>query len=202
MNEAAYPLSWPIGWPRTKSPTTSKFGERGVKPSIDKARRELTAELDRLGGTHAVLSTNLRLRLDGALYTDQKVSDDKGVAIYFTLNKERIALACDKWDRVACNITALARHIESIRGQSRWGVGSVKQAFRSYLALPESINLDAGYSNCWEFLGLTYPATEKQIQEAYIAKAQIMHPDRGGKDQDMSRLNRARDEAIHCVRKS
>ena len=45
-------------------------------------------------------------------------------------------LACDRWDRPEHNLRAIAKHVEAIRGQERWGVGSVAQAFRGYQALP------------------------------------------------------------------
>lgn len=38
--------------------------------------------------------------------------------------------------------------------------------------------------------------TAKQVQQAYQAKAMTAHPDRGGTDLRMQRLNRARDQAL------
>ena len=64
MNDkTAYPLCWPDNWPRTDryKITYSPFGRltRSGQHSMDKVRRALQVELDRLGATNAILSTNV-----------------------------------------------------------------------------------------------------------------------------------------------
>ena len=61
--------------------------------------------------------------------------DDPGVAVYFQLHDKERVLACDKWDTVADNIAAIAAHIDGIRRQDRYGVGTIDQAFAGYSAL-------------------------------------------------------------------
>jgi hypothetical protein len=56
--------------------------------------------------------------------------------VYFKLHGKDRVLACDKWDRVADNIAAIAAHIDAIRRQDRYGVGTIDQAFAGYSALP------------------------------------------------------------------
>jgi hypothetical protein len=104
--------------------------------TIAVARERLQREIDLLGGADAILSTNVELRLDGRPRSDRAEPPDAGVAFYFRLNGKPIVLACDKWDRVADNITAIAKHIEAMRGMDRWGVGNKAQAFAGYEALP------------------------------------------------------------------
>ena len=60
----AYPLQWPAGWPRTRMPKLSKFGNY----TFEQARRELMRELNLLGARNVVISSNLRLRNDGFPY--------------------------------------------------------------------------------------------------------------------------------------
>jgi hypothetical protein len=58
MSEHAFPLQWPIGWPRAKQQRASAF-----KPhSIEQARVELMGELRMLRSQNPVLSSNLVLR--------------------------------------------------------------------------------------------------------------------------------------------
>ena len=73
-----------------------------------------------------MISTNLKLRLDGLPRSDQATPADPGVAVYFELDGKTIVLACDKWNRVADNIYAIAKHVDALRGQDRWGVGTVE----------------------------------------------------------------------------
>lgn len=133
-----------------------------------------------------ILSTNVELRLDGQPRSDRGNPSDPGVALYFKLKGRDTALACDRWVRVADNITALAKHIEAIRGMERWGVGTVEQVFTGYQALPSP-------EQWWDVLGVDSDAAADLIERRYRLLAQTAHPDRGGTDAAMARLNAARD---------
>ncbi|MDB5552163.1 MAG: hypothetical protein JWL86_2147, partial [Rhizobium sp.] len=67
-----------------------------------------------------------------------------------------------------------------------WGVGTAAQAFAGYQALPSP-------EQWWEVLGVARNADIVQIEAAYRALAARSHPDRGGSDSAMARLNVARD---------
>jgi hypothetical protein len=77
-------------------------------------------------------------------------ANDPGIAVYFTLGKKRVVLACDKWAAPQENIYAIAKHVEALRGQDRWGVGSIEQAFAGYMALEERTG-----PSCFEILGIS-----------------------------------------------
>lgn len=195
----AFPLQWPAGWPRAKYRQRAAFGKissRGAKEqaTVANARERLSGELDRLGARYAVLSTNLELRLDGLPRSNQAEPYDPGVAVYFQLGGKPIALACDKWDRVADNIIALAKHIEALRGMDRWGVGTAAQAFAGYEALPAP-------DPWWKTLGLNGPTrSEREIKDAYRKASSASHPDRpGGSHDRMAQVNAARDEAFRLL---
>ena len=99
-----------------------------------------------------------------------------------------VALACDRWNRVECNVWAIAKHIESLRAQDRWGVGNIEQAFRGYMAIPER----TGGSNWWETLGVLINASPDQVREAYRILAKKHHPDvLGGNAELFRRVNEA-----------
>lgn len=193
MTVAAYPLHWPTGWPRAKRRERARFSTqargRATYLSVADARERLSAELERLRAQHMTLSTNLELRLDGQPRSGQTDPADPGAALYFQLGGKDIALACDKWDRVADNIAALAKHIEAMRGMDRWGVGSISQAFAGYEALPAP-------EQWWQVLGVSPTASRSEIQFAFRDRAKNAHPDAGGSDHAMARLNAARDEGL------
>lgn len=190
--QSAYPLSWPLGWPRTREPQRSRFGTYYKKPSLAAGRDGVLAELARLGALGIVISTNIELRRDGLPYSNRTEPRDKGAAVYFTLKNKPRVLACDRWSTVGDNLHAIAKHIEALRGQDRWGVGSVEQAFAGYAALPERSETES----CWAVLGVRMDATPAQIQQAYRDLARSWHPDTGGSNELMTKLNRARDEAL------
>jgi DnaJ domain len=180
----AFPLQWPHGRPRTSSPERSRFGTR----SVAVATKELFAEIRRLGAGMPVLSTNIKLRLDGLPYSNQSPPADKGVAVYFTNKKQAMCFACDRWDRVEDNIYAIAMTIGALRGIERRGSGSmVEQAFTGFVALPAPKDPHV-------ILGVRPGATTDEIDTAFRQKAKIAHPDNKdfGSVEAMQELNDAR----------
>ena len=168
---------------------------------MDDAAGALQAELYRLGAREPILSTNVKLRIDGVPYSNQAQPADTGAAIYFTLKDRPVAMACDKWLRVEDNVYAIAKHIEALRGQKRWGVGSIDQAFRGYMALP-GIGQSSGDSP-WTILGVAINATEDQIKDAYRKLAKKFHPDNAetGNAVLFSRIQSAADLMLQNLRK-
>lgn len=132
----AYPLQWPSGWPLTKEPQRARFGL-----SMDRSQRHLVAEIERLGGTSLVISTNLPVRRDGLPYAGARVPREApggaGVAAYFYWNGRQVVFACDRYTEVGDNIRAIGLTIEAMRGIERWGAtGVLERAFTGFAALP------------------------------------------------------------------
>lgn len=191
MNAAPYPLHWPTGWPRTpahqrKRASFKSKDERGWMKELNalQATERLESELSLLRARDPLLSTNRELRLDGRPRSDKGEPADPGAAIYFSLKGKSIVLACDKWDRVADNIAALAKHIEALRGIDRWGVGTAEQAFAGYQALPAP-------DPWWVVLGVAPGATFAELEAAYRRAAKVAHPDAGGSRAAWDRLQLA-----------
>lgn len=203
MTERRYPLAWPTGWPRTATVERKRasFGRQAVRSygtgswkvkealSITQALNRLDGELSRLGVTDWLVSSNLRVRLDGLPYSNQAEPADPGIAVYFTLEREDRVLACDRWTRPADNIAAIAAHIECLRGIDRYGVGSLAQAFAGYAALPPAA---ADWRSVFALSGT--PPWEA-VEVRYRELAREHHPDRGGDPAVMAKLNAARDAA-------
>jgi hypothetical protein len=116
----AYPLTWPDGWPRTdphRRLSDRKFGGSIHGLTVGRARDLLFEEIRRLGAKGTVVSSNLPLRPDGLPYADSRRIDDPGIAVYFTLDGEQLAMARDlygtgrraalahasgRWPRLGC----------------------------------------------------------------------------------------------------
>ena len=188
MNEGTErnPLSWPPGWPRTRSPRRSAFGEH----AFGHVRDELYHELRLLGATSVLLSSDVPLRLDGIPYASAGEPKDHGAAVYFRIKGEPRVLACDKWDRIADNLHALALHVSSIRGQLRWGVGTLEQAFGGYRALQAM----EPPKQWWEVLGVAASTPTVDVEAARLRKLERCHPDKGGRTSDAININVAYDE--------
>ena len=186
-NVSRYPLTWPANWPVTAASNRreARFGKRaGRRISVVEGLTRLLREAYRVGATNVVVSTNVPVRKDGSPMATEHKGSEPGAAAYFVLSNVTCCFACDKWDRVGDNLTAIASHIKALRDQLRWGVGTIEQAFRGYSALPESF--------WWDVLGVTANATRKEAQAAYRAKAREVHPDKSSGDHDtMTKLNHA-----------
>ena len=201
----AYPLAWPIGWHRTTERTRAKFGKVATKSndagkswkqrrevSLAEGRDRLLTELDRLGCASMVISSNARVRKDGGLYSDQRNPDDPGAAVYFQMpddhgNMQPRVLACDKWDRLADNLAALAAHVEALRGIDRWGVGSLAQAFAGYKAL----SAVGERPKWWQVMGFKQRPGATAAEAKYLELMQRHHPDKGGNPNQAAEINAA-----------
>lgn len=168
-----YPLAWPFGWERISlmNRTRSQFG----KHSIISSARQLENEIRLMRGRDMIISTNLRVRNDGLPYSNQRPPEDTGVAVYFEWKKKPIVFACDKYRAIEDNLWAIVKHLEALRGQERWGVGSLDQAFAGYAALP-----DPNERTWWDVLRVTITAGKEEIKAAYFKLANQYHPDHGG----------------------
>ena len=209
----AYPLSWPVGRPRTDRNRIvhSNFGERSISTAVS----EILRQLNLMSAREIVVSTNLQLRADGLPKSNQAQPADRGVAVYFKLRtgydqqaKREIivdrVISCDRWLLVEDNLWAIAKDIDATRGKLRWGASTVEQAFAGYAALPP-----AGASKArawWDVLGLNANILSLDkvgatalINDMYRAKAREAHPDAGGSDEAMTQLNVARDEGLRAI---
>lgn len=129
----AFPLVWPVGWPRHNGTKVSNFGSHSVFASSV----EIENELRLLDARQVVISCNIPRLASGRLLNNPPQPQDKGVAVYFLLKGVEQCIPCDKWNRVEHNLWAIAKTIEAIRGLERWGAKEmVNAAFRGFLALP------------------------------------------------------------------
>lgn len=186
----AYPLCWPAHRPRTRWPERSDF-----ETTLGKAIKDIQDEVGRLGGRNLIISSNLRLRLDGIPYASSPQPADKGVAVYFSLEKKPMCFACDRWNKVEDNMRAIVKTIDALRGIKRWGSGDmVSQAFTGFVALPAP-------RAWWQVLGFTSPqVAASEIEAAHRRLISKHHPDKGGDTEIAADINAARDQGLQAIR--
>jgi hypothetical protein len=216
---AAFPLSWPAAWKRTPEHqrTRSKFGKAsrqegygdnkrwvpGRDLTIAEGTQRVLLELGRMGisrervGDDVVISTNLRLRLDGLPVSSQAEPRDPGVAVYWreALGGRKV-MAIDIYDRVADNLAAVAATLDAMRAIERHGGAAIlERAFTGFTALPAPIV--AGMKRPWRaVLEIDGAVNEEAVSRAHRVLSMKHHPDRGGTDEKMAEINAARDEAL------
>lgn len=199
-----YPLYWPEGWPRV--PPHQRDRSR-YEVHFIKARDEVTRQLKLLGGVRSdsvVISTNVPIRRDGLPLANMPEPQDPGVAVYWTeekydsrlgkTTKTTRVIACDKWQKVRDNIRAIGLTIDAMRAIQRAGATQVlDRVFTGLTALPAN----AGVRPWRQVLQLSAMTqlTWQQVESAYRILALEAHPDRGGSQEKMAELNRAREDA-------
>lgn len=189
-----WPVAWPVAWPRKMAYDRARFGDHSMERAVRKTFREL--QLLGVPDYSVIVSSNVALRLDGLPRSNQPRPDDPGVAVYFQFEGEPHVLACDCWDRPEHNLWAVAKHIEALRAQERWGVGTVKQAFTGYKALPPP----SSAKQDWKLtLQIGPNPTRQEARDAYTRLAKRHHPDSGGDPRDFAIIAdawRRADEAL------
>jgi hypothetical protein len=193
-----YPLDYPEYSDRTPSHKRQRanFTKDKKRLSVADAYDRLMIEIKsftRCGHSwvidpdKVIISSNISVKHNGQPYSGRAEPDDTGVAVYFKRDGRDYCFPCDKWDRVADNIAAIAAHLNAMRGQERWGVGSIEQAFKGYLSLPMKIGW-------YDVLGVKPTANESEVKEAYIRLSKIAHPDLGGNTESQQQINQAIEE--------
>jgi hypothetical protein len=184
---------FPPGWTRT--PTYRRDRARfdsGL--TIARAYRDLTDEVSRARGHDMRVDHDIKLRRDGAPYSNQRQPDDPGVVVYFRRAGKPIVFACDRWDRVEHNMRAIQKTLEAKRGIERWGAATGEREFAGYEALPPGTN-GATQEGPYQVLGVAPDAPSEVVRSAYRALALVHHPDKGGDPVVFQRIRRAYEEA-------
>lgn len=173
----AYPLTWPAGCKRANRRVRSRFGHGATadrKPSIAAALDEAQNQLRQMGATRVIVSSDLLLRNDGLPRSGQPAPRDPGVAVYFTLGNEQKVIAIDLYDLPGCNLYAIAKTVEAMRGIERWGGAEVmSRVFVGFKALPQEASRPS-----WEtVLDVNPNCTYEQAKAAWRALVTRYHPD-------------------------
>lgn len=189
---SAFPLTWPDGFPRTERPVKSQF-KTSIGTALENVRKSLRLFGEDSGKpvSDVILSSNV-----GGLSFDDKGPKDPGVAAWFTWDGAQRCIAVDRYPKPEDNLQAIHHILEARRTEMRHGgLQIVRQTFRGFTALPAPPDRKP-----WrEVLGLQGPVTRGQVDARYRELAQQAHPDRGGNQDKMAELNRARDEARRAV---
>lgn len=189
MTEFAYPIQWPAGRPRTERylREDSRFQ---VTPA--QAQKEMLAEIEMMGGSEVVLTTDMRVKRDGSFFARDLAGGpiDSGIAVYFVRKGVRVCFCCDRYARLWENMRAIGLTVNAMRAIERHGTAEMlDRAFTGFAALPAP-----GAADWWTILGVSRDATVDQISAAYKAKARELGA--SGNDAARAELNVARDKAI------
>ncbi len=187
----AYPLHWPKGWPRTKTPASSQF-----RSTLHRALENVDDELRRFGHDTGKPIKGLLISSNYAL-TDRNPKD-AGAAAYFEWDGVPSCIAIDRYKKLEENIQAISKVVEAERAKLRHGgLHIVQAAFRGYASLPAPSDSAGaiGQRPWWEVLGVKEMAGREAIKAAYAKLVKIHHPDVGGDADTFNQIVEAKREA-------
>jgi hypothetical protein len=188
----AFPLSWPIGFERSAKKQDSNFA-----CTVAQARDGVLKQLRLLGGINPIISSNVPLKRDGQMYSNERpVDGDTGIAVYWTWKNEQFVMACDKYYKLHENLRAIEKSIEALRGLERWGASDIlARAFTGFKVLPAGGTIT---ENWWEVLDVKSTAKPEQIRDAYRRLSKVYHPDvvRTGDRNEFERITKAYRQGI------
>jgi len=186
MTINAYPLTWPEGFPRTRTPGNDAFKSSlaGALKNVEDSLRRFAADSGKKI-EQLVISSNVTL--------GQQRPADPGVAVWFNWDGLQVCIPVDRYAKVEANLQAIHHIIEARRTELRHGgLSIVRATFTGFKALP------APKGSTWQEV-LEFPPGSvislEKAKEAYRRLSSKRHPDKGGSDEAMAALNKAWDQA-------
>jgi hypothetical protein len=141
---------------------------------------------------YVVLSSNIPVKRDGTQHTIGILNpEDPGVALYWYDPKANVnrVIACDAWVEVRENVRALALAVQALRQLERCRATEIlDRAFQGFESLPP-------HEPWWSVLGVSRTSSLEEIKKAYQELSKKHHPDRGGDNAKMVKINQAYQEA-------
>ena len=171
----AYPLHWPLGFPRTASPRQSLF-----KTSLASAAANVTDALRSFAKDSGKDIVNLIISSNTTLMSESP--KDGGVAVYFRWDNMDCCIAVDRYRWPRENLQAIMHIVEAERTKLRHGgLNIVRASFRGFTALPPPVGPDGQLPKpWWSQLGFNDTPTLVEAETRYRELVKSEHPDRGG----------------------
>jgi DnaJ-domain-containing protein 1 len=123
---------------------------------------------------------------------EKRQASEPSVSVYWNVRgqKNQRCMAIDRYDRVQDNLAAIAATLNAMRAIERHGGAKIlDRAFTGFAALPAP-------EQPWQVLGLSCHASNDEVKDAYHRLVSEHHPDKGGDEQQMMRINAARDALL------
>lgn len=187
----AYPLQWPDGLPRTERKASSQF-----KTSLSGALANVRKSLEMFGKDSGRSAKLIAISSNCAL--GESNPKDPGVAVWFEWDGEQRCIAVDRYPKPEDNLQAIHHVLEARRTEMRHGgLHVVRQTFKGFTALPAPPGRK-GWRDVLKIPANITP-TVGEVDQAYRTLAAGAHPDKGGSNEQMAELNRARAEARKAI---
>lgn len=171
------------------------------KTTPQQAQRLVLWECEKMGAVHVYLlaaCTQKDINTFGEIRHDARMAHP-GVVVHCEMPKGKPPrrFACDKFTRWESNMKAIAITLERLRLSGIYGVMESDEQYTGFSALPPGGIPTAEWSSvehARRWLGeLCVLPAGTHIDQLYRESAKVAHPDRGGSNELMSKVNRCKD---------
>lgn len=190
-------VDWPTGWERT--PAGDREPNRSYEIDQRDAVEELQVEMRRLGVDDWRLSTDLdhQTRQPNVPYANQPEPEDPRVVVRWTMDWAQYAVACDRYSRVRDNLRTVGLYIREKRKMEKRPVVTGESEFANARLPPgDDESVAVGRSPPHEVLEVAPDADDSTVEDAWRERVKEAHPDAGGSNEELQRLNDAKDAMV------
>ncbi len=185
----AYPLSWPEGFPRSKTREAGRF-----KTSLAGALKNAQDSLRLFGSDSGRAVSNVILSSNVTLGEHRPA--DPGVAAWFLWDGEQRCIPVDRYATVEANLQAIHLILEARRVELRHGtLALVRATFQGFTPALPAPGTKRPWREvlAWHSGSINRADLDKRFRELSL----LRHPDKpGGSHDQMAELNRAREDAL------
>ena len=187
-------LDWPDTFERT-DPSDRESYPHGFDVTRSTAFQNVLDELRRWDGvTDVQLDTDAQHQKTNPNKPYANATfDDPGVVVRFTKGGEPMAAACDAWTSPRDNAQDLYHYLNETRMMEQRGTVTAEHEYEK-LRLPSGDDdVAVGKPPAHAVLGVSRDASDDEIRDAFREKLTEAHPDQGGSEEALKRLQNARD---------
>lgn len=159
---------------------------------------ELERELSLLKATDIVIESGhdrMQIRNDGWPRGGSSPAH-QDVRLYFKCKHGTLRYECNRFDKWEDNLRAIGLWLQRQRlAIEEWGIGSGGEAYRGFAALPQATSTAewADPDAALRWLRDIGGTASCDLREAYQSAARKAHPDAGGSNELMAKVNRAKE---------
>lgn len=195
MSASAFPLTWPLQFPRTKYREHGRF-----KTALPNAIKNVQSSLRGFASDSGKKLENLVISSNVTLGADAPA--DPGVAVWFVWDGLHVCIPVDRYVTVASNLQAIHYIVEARRVELRHGTLALMRAtFTGFIALPAPAGQQP--KRTWREVfgyGPHNTVNRSMLDERMRILRSERHPDRGGSTDAFTELTDAYALACQEVR--
>jgi hypothetical protein len=175
-----------------------------ISTNWSKAFEKLRYELARIKATEVVIEAGYKasqVRADGWPYSSAKPEHGQVRVSFKKAGTLAMAFLCGGWREVEQNVYMIALTLERLRAIERYGCVQSEEQYRGWARLPAGNTIAMGeWATAEDALrwlasvaGFAATVSLRDLDQVYRAASRKAHPDLGGSDELMAKVNRAKE---------